>query len=177
MDFMPGWDNSESFRLLKKRALLLAYKPAAELFTGMLNRKLAQVLLKLAGIDGNISCGSLTGKQLEKICKELKEYEAVVMSVNPFANAQVCCGGVDTGEVDAATMESRLHANLYLAGELLDVDGICGGYNLQFAWSSGMIAGTHAAGGHSEGRHETGANKAAAHGAYAPAPGGKRNRK
>lgn len=49
VDFMPGWDNSESFRLLKKRALLLAYKPAAELFTGMLNRKLAQVLLKLAG--------------------------------------------------------------------------------------------------------------------------------
>ena len=79
--------------------------------------------------------------------------------------------------IHISTMESRLHANLYLAGELLDVDGICGGYNLQFAWSSGMIAGTHAAGGHSEGKHETGANKAAAHGAYAPAPGGKRNRK
>ena len=87
VDFMPGWDDNESFRLLKKRALLLAYKPAEELFTGMLNRKLAQALLKLAGIDPNTSCGSLTGKQLEKIRKELKEYEAVVMSVNPFANA------------------------------------------------------------------------------------------
>lgn len=147
VDFMPGWDNSESFRLLKKRALLLAYKPAAELFTGMLNRKLAQVLLKLAGIDGNISCGSLTGKQLEKICKELKEYEAVVMSVNPFANAQVCCGGVDTNEIDETTMESRFCPGLYMAGEILDVDGICGGYNLQFAWSSGLIAGRCAAGG------------------------------
>ena len=147
VDFMPGWDNSESFRLLKKRALLLAYKPAAELFTGMLNRKLAQVLLKLAGIDGNISCGSLTGKQLEKICKELKEYEAVVMSVNPFANAQVCCGGVDTNEIDETTMESRLCPGLYMAGEILDVDGICGGYNLQFAWSSGLNAGRCAAGG------------------------------
>ena len=146
VDFMPGWDKSESFRLLKKRALLLAYKPAAELFTGMLNRKLAQVLLKLAGIDGNISCGSLTGKQLEKICKELKEYEAVVMSVNPFANAQVCCGGVDTNEIDETTMESRLCPGLYMAGEILDVDGICGGYNLQFAWSSGLIAGRCAAG-------------------------------
>ena len=135
------------FRLLKKRALLLAYKPAAELFTGMLNRKLAQVLLKLAGIDGNISCGSLTGKQLEKIYKELKEYEAVVMSVNPFANAQVCCGGVDTNEIDETTMESRLCPGLYMAGEILDVDGICGGYNLQFAWSSGLIAGRCAAGG------------------------------
>ena len=146
VDFMPGWNNSESFRLLKKRALLLAYKPTAELFTGMLNRKLAQVLLKLAGIDGNISCGSLTGKQLEKICKELKEYEAVVMSVNPFANAQVCCGGVDTNEIDETTMESRLCPGLYMAGEILDVDGICGGYNLQFAWSSGLIAGRCAAG-------------------------------
>ena len=90
---MPGWDDNESFRLLKKRALLLAYKPAEELFTGMLNRKLAQALLKLAGIDPNTSCGSLTGKQLEKIRKELKEYEAVVMSVNPFANAR-CAAAV-----------------------------------------------------------------------------------
>ena len=79
--------------------------------------------MKLAGIDGNISCGSLTGKQLEKICKELKEYEAVVMSVNPFANAQVCCGGVDTNEIDETTMESRLCPGLYMAGEILDVDG------------------------------------------------------
>lgn len=133
-------------RLLKKRALLLAYKPAEELFTGMLNRKLAQALLKLAGIDPNTPCGSLTGKQLEKIRKELKEYEAVVMSVNPFANAQVCCGGVDANEVDGTTMESKICPGLYLAGEILDVDGICGGYNLQFAWSSGMIAGRCAAG-------------------------------
>ena len=56
----------------KEKSSLLAYKPAEELFTGMLNRKLAQALLKLAGIDANISCGSLTGKQLEKIRKELK---------------------------------------------------------------------------------------------------------
>ena len=146
VDFMPGWDDNESFRLLKKRALLLAYKPAEELFTGMLNRKLAQALLKLAGIDPNTPCGSLTGKQLEKIRKELKEYEAVVMSVNPFANAQVCCGGVDANEVDGTTMESKICPGLYLAGEILDVDGICGGYNLQFAWSSGMIAGRCAAG-------------------------------
>lgn len=60
----------------------------------------------------------------------MKSYEAIVMSVNPFANAQVCCGGVDTREIDPSTMESRLKKNLYLTGELLDVDGICGGYNL-----------------------------------------------
>ena len=69
------------------------------------------------------------------------------LSVNPFANAQVCCGGVDTNEIDETTMESRLCPGLYMAGEILDVDGICGGYNLQFAWSSGLIAGRCAAGG------------------------------
>ena len=67
------------------------------------------------------------------------------MSVNPFVNAQVCCGGVDTAQVNPATMESRLKKGLYFAGELLDVDGICGGYNLQFAWSSGAVAGCSAA--------------------------------
>ena len=174
---MPSWDDGEAFGLLKKRASLLGHKTVEELFTGLLNKKLALVLIKLAGIKPSQKSGDLSPKQLKLLLGQIKSYEAIVMSVNPFANAQVCCGGVDTGEVDAATMESRLHANLYLAGELLDVDGICGGYNLQFAWSSGMIAGTHAAGGHSEGRHETGANKAAAHGAYAPAPDGKRNRK
>ena len=177
VDFMPSWNDGEAFGLLKKRVALLGHKTVEELFTGLLNRKLALVLIKLAGIKPSQKAGDLSPKQMKLLLGQIKSYEAIVMSVNPFANAQVCCGGVDTREVDAATMESRLHANLYLAGELLDVDGICGGYNLQFAWSSGMIAGTHAAGGHSEGKHEAGGNKAAAHGAYAPAPGGKRNRK
>ena len=99
------------------------------------------MLIKLAGIKPSQKAGDLSPKQLKLLLGQMKSYEAIVMSVNPFANAQVCCGGVDTREVDAATMESGIHANLYLAGELLDVDGICGGYNLQFAWSSGMIAG------------------------------------
>ena len=112
----------------------------------MLNRKLGQVLLKRAGIPAEMKAAELTGKQLERLMIQLKQYEALVMSVNPFANAQVCCGGVDTREIDSATMESRLRKGLYFTGEILDVDGICGGYNLQFAWSSGAIAGRAAAG-------------------------------
>ena len=135
------------------------------------------MLIKLAGIKPSQKAGDLSPKQLKLLLGQIKSYEAIVMSVNPFANAQVCCGGVDTREVDAATMESGIHANLYLAGELLDVDGICGGYNLQFAWSSGMIAGVHAAGGYFAETHEADRNRAEAHGAYGPAPGGKRNRK
>ena len=177
VDFMPSWDDSEAFDLLKKRASLLGHKTAEELFTGLLNKKLALVLIKLAGIKPSQKAGDLSPKQLKLLLGQMKSYEAIVMSVNPFANAQVCCGGVDTREVDAATMESGIHANLYLAGELLDVDGICGGYNLQFAWSSGMIAGVHAAGGYFAETHEADRNRAEAHGAYGPAPGGKRNRK
>ncbi len=64
--------------------------------------------------------------------------------MNSFDHAQVCCGGVDVRELSSRSMESKKQKGLYLAGELLDVDGICGGYNLQFAWSSGAIAGMHA---------------------------------
>ena len=60
---------------------------------------------------------------------------------NSFEQAQICCGGVDVQEVDAQTMESKKVKGLYFAGEILDVDGICGGYNLQWAWSSGAAAG------------------------------------
>ena len=59
--------------------------------------------------------------------------------------AQVCSGGVDTTQVNAETLESNIHKGLYFAGELLDIDGPCGGYNLQWAWSSGAVAGLHSA--------------------------------
>lgn len=59
--------------------------------------------------------------------------------------AQVCSGGVDTTQVNAETLESNIHKGLYFAGELLDIDGPCGGYNLQWAWSSGAAAGLHSA--------------------------------
>ena len=114
-----------------------------------------QALLLLAGMTAVFVLGWYFVKKLGRLLEQIKSYEAIVMSVNPFANAQVCCGGVDTREVDAATMESGIHANLYLAGELLDVDGICGGYNLQWAWSSGYAAGSHAAAGVVQGYRKT----------------------
>ena len=88
----------------------------------------------------------LTKGHLETLTGHMKHYQALVLSVNPFANAQVCCGGVDTTEVNPETMESRIQKELYIVGELLDVDGICGGYNLQWAWSSGYAAGASATG-------------------------------
>ena len=73
------------------------------------------------------------------------DFELEVTGSTGLSQAQVCSGGIDTTEVDPHTMESRLHKGLYFAGELLDIDGACGGYNLQWAWSSGAVAGIHGA--------------------------------
>ena len=104
------------------------------------------MLIKAAGIPLTRPAGELKQRELEELAKYLRSYRALVASVNPFANAQVCRGGVDTRQVNSRTMESKLCPGLFFAGEILDVDGICGGYNLQFAWSSGALAGRAAAG-------------------------------
>ena len=70
----------------------------------------------------------------------MKEFIVTPTKVNPFENAQVCAGGIDLSELDD-NLQSRLQKNLYMCGEMLDVDGKCGGYNLQWAWTSGYIAG------------------------------------
>ena len=77
----------------------------------------------------------------------IKHFRTEVVDTNSFEQAQVCAGGVYTTEVNPQTMESIYSDGLYLSGELLDIDGICGGYNLQWAWSTGYIAGKHAAKG------------------------------
>ena len=77
--------------------------------------------------------------------RKYKKFSCQVTALNPFANAQVCSGGADTEELYEDTLESKLHKGLYMAGELVDVDGTCGGYNLQWAWSSGYVAGFFAA--------------------------------
>ena len=146
IDFLPSWSREETMDRLKERAKLLSYRLCEDFLSGLLNKKLAQVLIKAAGIPLTRPAGELKQRELEELAKYLRSYRALVASVNPFANAQVCRGGVDTRQVNSRTMESKLCPGLFFAGEILDVDGICGGYNLQFAWSSGALAGRAAAG-------------------------------
>jgi len=82
---------------------------------------------------------------MEKLAVKCKTFEIEIIGTNSFEQAQICAGGVRTRELHPETMESQIVKDLYLTGELLDVDGICGGYNLQWAWSTGVIAGTAAA--------------------------------
>lgn len=147
IDFLPQQTAEETKIYLESRRRRMGEKTAEEWMTGLLNKKLSGVLLKLAGISLGERMADVDNRRWSALLKQIKEYETVVTASNPYENAQICCGGVDTREVWPDTMESRLVPGLYLAGELLDVDGICGGYNLQWAWSSGALAGMNAAGG------------------------------
>lgn len=144
IDYLPSQTLEETRRFLKRRIAKMGYRTSGELLTGVINKKLALALLKLAGIRQEIPVSAVEQDRWEELLRQLKAFEAVVTAVNSFEQAQVCCGGVNTKEVNPGTMESRLVPGLYLAGELLDVDGICGGYNLQWAWSTGTIAGSFA---------------------------------
>ena len=141
LDFFPSKSMEDTRTMLKQRKAALGYRPSGEFLNGVLNKKLAAVLLKQAGIPLDATCGRIKDSQLEALAMQMKKFEVPVTSTNSFEQAQVCCGGVDTRELRPDTMESKLVKGLFLVGELTDVDGICGGYNLQWAWSTGAVAG------------------------------------
>ena len=98
-------------------------------------------MYKLTGYE---SLDEIEDNILNKLCESIISFEIKAYSTNGFNEAQVCSGGVSLDEVNMNTMESKLVSELYFAGEILDVDGDCGGYNLAFAWISGIIAGMNA---------------------------------
>lgn len=114
---------------------------ADRLLRGLLNQKLIPVLLKHAGIRSDEPLKNISLEKLERLSAGIHDYPVTLEKVRDFEFAQVCTGGIRTEEINEKTLESRLLSGLYFAGEILDVDGICGGYNLQWAWSSGYVAG------------------------------------
>ena len=113
--------------------------------TGILPGKLAAALLREGGIRPGIPMGKLEERQAETLCLLVKKFVLPVSGARGFEQCQVCAGGIPLREVDGGTLESKICPGLYFAGEMLDVDGPCGGYNLQWAWSSGYVAGSFAA--------------------------------
>lgn len=126
---------------------MFSYRSVHASLIGIINKKLISILLKEAGVtDIHKPCYELDWKEKKNILSLLKSWEFTVCDTNSFANAQVTAGGVDTSCVNNLTMESTLIKNLFFCGEILDVDGDCGGFNLQWAWSSGFAAGESSAG-------------------------------
>lgn len=140
IDFMPEYSRADVLELLKDRKM--PQRALEVYFTGMLPKKIGQVLLKSCGIAPlSRMSGTLSEKETEAIADKIKGWRFPVTGTMSWSNAQVTAGGVDTSEVNPSTMESKKVKGLFLAGEILDIDGDCGGYNLQWAWSSGYLAG------------------------------------
>ena len=145
VDLLPDMDEDAFSQFCMVRKLLQTERTVEEFFTGMLNKKLMLLFIKMAGLKREMPVSEASDEQLMVVFGLCKDWRLTVVGSNSYDNAQVCAGGVDTTQV-GTNMESRLVTGLYFAGEILDVDGRCGGYNLQWAWCSGYLAGKHAAG-------------------------------
>ena len=144
LDFLPRIaEESLKRELCSRREKELSVE---DLLTGILHNRLGRVLTAAAGIRGNRMVSELTEQDVNAVCRMVKSLEVSLTGTLDMDSAQVTAGGIVTEEFDPNTMESRLVPGLYACGEVLDIDGDCGGYNLQWAWSSGRLAG-RAAGG------------------------------
>ena len=144
LDLLPEIDeNILKTELLRRKQSSL---PVSELLTGILHNRLGRVLTKSVGISDYVPVTQLEDYEIEAVCKAVKGFEVTLTEPMGMDSAQVTAGGIVTKEFDPETMESRLVPGLYACGEVLDIDGDCGGYNLQWAWSSGRLAGAHAGG-------------------------------
>ncbi|NLG04852.1 MAG: aminoacetone oxidase family FAD-binding enzyme [Clostridia bacterium] len=141
IDFMPDLESVDDMKLfLENRIRQNPEKICEELFLGLFHKNIGQLLLKLCGIRGNVKSISLTPEQCTDLSKRIKQFDVPISATNPFDQAQTCSGGLKTSEL-SETLEVKKIKGLYVTGELIDIDGACGGYNLQWAWSSGMVAG------------------------------------
>ena len=116
-------------------------KTASASLSGVLPKKVAKTVLEEAKIDSEKESGKLSSEEKENIFKILKAFPISIKAVKSFNESMVTSGGVATSEIDPATMESKLVKGLFFAGEVMDIDGISGGYNMQLAFSTGWIAG------------------------------------
>ncbi len=146
---LDNFTTEELTELLQNRFRNNPEKTVEFSLVGLINKRLIRVLLKQAGIsDLCVPAGSLGERECAQIAAILTDWRFKVRGTKGWQSAQVTAGGVSTAEINPQTMESKIVPGLYFTGEILDIDGQCGGYNLQWAWSSGYTAGEHAAGGH-----------------------------
>ncbi len=144
LDFLPDMEEAELLQELQNRRS--TNLPASDLLTGILHNRLGRVLIQTVGISQQKKVAELSDWELEETARICKALEVRLTEPLGMDAAQVTAGGILTNQFHDKTMESRIVPGLYACGEVLDIDGDCGGYNLQWAWSSGRLAGLHAGG-------------------------------
>ena len=143
LDIMPEISFDELKAKIAKRAESLSQRPLEEFFTGMLQKRVGQVILKQCGLKLSDKAAVLNNNDIDRIAKMIKSFDFKVLDTTGFVNSQVTAGGISTDEFDNTTMQSKNYKGFYAVGEILDIDGDCGGFNLQWAWSSAFCACDH----------------------------------
>lgn len=140
LDFFPQYEEEAYEELCRLRLKLAGRESVETFFTGMLHKKIMKVCIRLAGLTPEQETAGAGKDRLWQVFNLCRQLPFTITGSHSFDSAQVCRGGVSMQEVDCQ-LQSLQSPGLYLAGELLHVDGRCGGYNLQWAWASGYIAG------------------------------------
>lgn len=145
LNLLRNLSREEVVSLLHHRRKTMPHQTLENFLTGILHNRLGRTILRYAGFGFTEPIHSLTPSDIKRIAHAIQDFEIPVVGAMGFDAAQVTAGGIRTEEFDPKTMESRLVSGLYAAGEVLDIDGDCGGFNLQWAWASGRLAGKNAA--------------------------------
>ena len=141
LDLMPQRTAEELSAYLFRKIEQMPNLRLEDLLTGLLHNRLGRVVLTHCGLQLSALCSSLDHSMVEKIANRIKYFPMTVTGLMGLEHAQVTVGGISTAEFRSDTLESRICPGIFAAGEILDIDGDCGGYNLQWAWSSGRLAG------------------------------------
>ena len=141
LDFLPDFSEELLKNYMEQRISTGGYKSAVNFLTGLFAKKLSEVLCEKCKFSKKLTAEKFTEDDINKLCKQIKNFKIQIYGTNGFEHAQCCGGGVSLEKIDPLTMESLKVSGLYFCGELLDVHGDCGGYNLQWAWTSGYLAG------------------------------------
>ena len=139
IDTMPQFSKNKLVEILHQRHKNHNDKDIIQWFDGFINKKLAKYIISIANISKSIKYAKfLTKKDILALVYTIKNLDFNIIGTKGFETAEVSAGGIDTTEINPKTFESKLQPNLYFIGEVLDVDGDCGGYNLHWAWASGF---------------------------------------
>ena len=139
INFIPFASNPKIFlQTLNKNSY---HKTISELLEGILHYKLVDIIIKKTHLKRDLLLTTLTDNELNNLIKTLTDFQIKILDTHTLDHAQVCSGGIPLTEINSKTLESLKVKNLYFTGEIIDIDGDCGGYNLGWAWMSGIIAG------------------------------------
>ncbi|HCB94273.1 MAG TPA: hypothetical protein DEP65_00365 [Ruminococcus sp.] len=142
LDLMPNISEEELIKILLQNQKLFGSIEIDNLMTGILQKRLSQAILKQSNIkDFSRLCNTLSEQEIARAAHTFKNLDFVIIENSGFEQAQAARGGVAGNEIDEKTMKSKIVKNLYVCGEAVDICGECGGFNLHFAFASGMIAG------------------------------------